>query len=226
FGDPDLPVYTRSAIKPLQALPLFDRGLVERLALTDEELAVVCASHDGTPLHTAVVDALLAKGGMGRDQLGCGPHAPFDKEAAAELVRQGRTPERVHNNCSGKHAGFLLLAADCGTPLDRYLEPDSTAQRLVCAAVADMAQLDADRIGVAVDGCGPPTPRLPSVALARAFARLARPVAVPAARRAACERLRAAIARAPLHLGGRKQLGTALVQAAPGRLFPKNGAEG
>ena len=193
FGDPDVPVYTRSAIKPLQALPLFDRGLVARLQLTDQELALISASHQGTPLHTATVAGLLRKGGLAAEQLGCGPHAPFDRDAALALARQGHAPERIHNNCSGKHAGFLLLACDCGTPLADYLAPESTAQRLVRAAVADMTRVPETAMGIGVDGCGAPTLRLPLSALAIGFWQLANPQSLPATRRDACTRLLTAV---------------------------------
>jgi L-asparaginase II len=226
FGDPDAAVYARSAIKPLQALPLFDRGIVERLHLSDAELAVVSASHQGTPLHVEAVAGLLRRAGLSAAALACGPQAPFDAAAAAALLRAGRSPEPIHHNCSGKHAGFLLLAQDCGTPLPDYLAPDSTVQRLVRAAVADLTGVPDSSLGVAVDGCGAPTLRLPLAGLARAFWRLANPRSLPPARRAACERLLAAVGSAPEHLAGRGRLCTALVESAPGRVYPKNGAEG
>lgn len=228
FGDAHAPVWTRSAIKPFQALPLFDRGLVERFALSDEELALISASHQGTPLHVATVDGLLRKGSLQRGDLGCGPHAPFDKDAALALAREGARPERIHNNCSGKHTGFLLLAHDCGTPLASYLDPESTAQRAVREAVADMTGVPVGELGVAVDGCGAPTLRLPLSALARGFWRLANPEhgGLSPVRRRACARLLEAVNRAPVHLAGHGRLCTALIESAPGRLYPKNGAEG
>ena len=226
FGDPHIPIYSRSAIKPLQALPLFDRGIVERLRLTDEELALISASHQGTPLHVDVVTGLLRKGGLTPEHLGCGPHAPFDRDAAQVLARAGKPPERVHNNCSGKHAGFLLLAQDCGTPLRDYLAPESTAQRLVRAAVADMTRVAEASLHSAVDGCGAPTLRLPLSALAIAFWQLSNPQSLPARRRAACERLLTAVNKAPIHLAGHGRLCSALIESAPGRSYPKNGAEG
>jgi L-asparaginase II len=225
-GDAERPVFCRSAVKPFQALPLFERGVVERLALDDEELAVVSASHNGTDAHTAVVRRLLAKGGLGEDALQCGPHVPFDKDAAAALWRRGERPRRIHNNCSGKHAGFLLLAQDLGQPLATYLDPVGPAQLLVIRSVADAARVPIDRIGIAVDGCGAPTLRLPLVALARAFCRLVNPIDLPPVRAAGCRRLLAAITRAPVLLAGRGRLCTPLIESAPGAVYPKNGAEG
>lgn len=127
-GDPSAPVVCRSATKPLQALPFLERGLADRLALTDAEVAVMCASHDGTEAHVACVRSLLKKGGLHEGQLGCGPHAPFDSLARQALFRADEKPKRVHNNCSGKHSGFLCLAKECGDDLGRYLEPRSRSQ--------------------------------------------------------------------------------------------------
>jgi L-asparaginase II len=224
-GDVQRPVFARSAVKPLQALPFLERGLADRLALPAAELAVMCASHDGTPLHTAAVRSLLARGGLREEQLGCGPHAPFDAASRDALRQAGVQPGKLHNNCSGKHAGFLLLARECGDDLARYLEPDCASQREVNAAVAAMLGVPAP-VPVGLDGCGAPTFVLPLAALARAFVRLARPDALPAARAAACRRIFAAAGEAPEYLAGERRFCTALLRAWPGRVFAKNGAEG
>lgn len=219
------PVFARSAVKPLQALPFLERGLAERLRLPDEELAVMCASHDGAPLHTAAVRSFLARGGLREDQLGCGPHAPFDPDSRLALLREGRKPDKVHNNCSGKHTGFLHLACDCGDDLAHYLDPDCQSQREVNAAVAAMAGV-AGPLPTGLDGCGAPTFVLPLPALAQAFCRLANPEGLPAVRAAACRRILDAAGRAPALLAGERRFCTALLRQWPGRVFAKNGAEG
>ncbi|MBI5852408.1 MAG: asparaginase [Planctomycetes bacterium] len=225
-GDARQPVWTRSAIKPLQVLPFVESGAAARLGIDDEELALCCASHDGTPLHTDTARRLLARGGLAPERLGCGPHVPFDKRTAFELARAGRRPERIHNNCSGKHAGFLLFAQSLGQPLDRYLDPGGDAQRQVRAAVAEMAGLEIGAVDVATDGCGAPTLRMPLSSLARAFCRLMNPSGLGPVREAACQRIRTAIRNAPVHLAGEGRLGTLLAISAPGRVVAKNGAEG
>ena len=111
------PVFARSAVKPLQALPFLERGLHERFGMPDEEVAVMCASHDGTAEHVAAVRSLLGRAGRDERELQCGPHAPFCRTTRQIMLRDGQKPLRVHNNCSGKHAGFLHLAKD--------LAPDS-----------------------------------------------------------------------------------------------------
>jgi L-asparaginase II len=225
WGDPAVRVFTRSAIKPLQALPVLERGIAARLGFTDRELAVISASHSGTVAHVEVVRGILAKGGFGEERLLCGPHAPFDRQTAHELARTGG-PSRIHNNCSGKHAGFLHLAADLGADLADYLQPHGPAQALVRRTVAEMAGIAAEEIEVGLDGCGAPTLRFPLVALARAFYRLANPEDLPAERAAACRALFAAVNREPFFLAGPGRLCTRLIESARGRLYPKNGAEG
>lgn len=224
-GDVDRPVFARSATKPLQALPFLERGLHQRLDLPASEIAVMCASHFGAPAHVAAVRSLLARGGLCEDQLGCGPHAPFDKASRLGLLAAGERPGKVHNNCSGKHAGFLHLAQQCGDQLANYLDANGRAQQEVQAAVAAMAGLAAP-VELGLDGCGAPTFVLPLVALARAFAQLANPDGQVAVRAAACRTILDAVAREPLYLQGEGQLCTVLAQTLPGRCFPKNGAEG
>lgn len=224
-GDVDAPVFARSATKPLQALPFLERGLHTRLGLPVEELAVMCASHEGAAVHTTAVRSLLQRGGLHEDQLGCGPHAPFDSECRLDLIRRGEKPSRVHNNCSGKHTGFLHLAHACGDDLAGYLDPDCRSQLEVQAAVAAMAGLAAPPER-GLDGCGAPTFVLPLAALARAFGRLANPVDLPPVRAAACRTILDAAGRAPVLVAGERRLCTALLRTWPGRAFAKNGAEG
>lgn len=218
------PVFARSATKPLQALPLLERGLHRQLGLTPGEIAVLCASHVGMAEHIAAVRSVLEKAGMHEEQLGCGPQAPFDSAARRELLAAGQRPLRVHNNCSGKHAGFLALAAACSVPLAEYLQPECRAQQQVREAVAAMCEVA--EVGVGMDGCGAPTFWLPLAQLARGFLRLANPAGLPDVRQAACQTILAAAAAAPRLLEGPGRLGTELAICLPGQCFGKNGAEG
>jgi len=224
-GDPDALVFARSATKPFQALPFLERGLAAKLRLPVEEIAVLCASHDGAPVHTDTVRSLLQRGALGEDQLGCGPQVPFDSDTRLDLIRRGVKPGRIHHNCSGKHAGFLHLARECGDDLANYLDPSCASQREVQAAMAAMAGLGAPP-EVGLDGCGAPTFVLPLVALARAFGRLADPTGLAPARAAACRTILDAVGRAPVLVAGERRFCTALLRCWPGRVFAKNGAEG
>ena len=228
-GDVHARVHCRSATKFAQALPLVEQGIADRLGLDERHLALTCASHAGGPEHVAVATEILAKGGLGECDLGCGPHAPLGKAERLALARTGAKPTRLHNNCSGKHGGFLLLAQAMGqTPADA-LDPEGPSQRLVRETVCALAGADpgdAPEELLAVDGCGAPTFRLPLVGLATLLARFANPDGLPAVRRRACRRLLAAFTAHPELLAGPGRLCSALVASAPGRVAPKNGAEG
>lgn len=224
-GDAGAPVICRSATKPLQALPFLERGLHRQLGLSAAEVAVMCASHEGTPAHVELVAGFLRRGGFGERDLRCGPHAPFDAAARAQLAAAGQPPTRLHNNCSGKHTGFLHLARAVGDAPERYLDPDSRCQQEIAAAVAAMAGVDLP-VERGVDGCGAPTFVLPLRALARSFARLANPVGLSPVRVAACATILDAAGKEPEMLAGKKRLCAALLRATATPMFPKNGAEG
>lgn len=226
LGDVERPVFARSAVKPFQSLPLLERGIADRLELGDAELAVLGASHNGTAAHLRAVRSLLARGGLSEEHLGCGPHAPFDRDARQELDRSGAEPQPVHNNCSGKHAGFLLLSQDLGAPLDAYLDPASPGQLAVRRAVLEMTQVEEAEVTLAIDGCAAPTYRLPLIALARGFQRLMNPSGLPSVRQRACRRLHRAIQAEPLLFAGKGRFCTSLLHSAKGMIYPKNGAEG
>ena len=114
FGDVRQPSYMRSALKFIQVLPLIESGAAEKFGIDDEEIAVMCASHSSEPQHIAVVERILDKIGLTADFLKCGTHVPISQPAFEELLRQGETLNAIHNNCSGKHAGFLALASHLG----------------------------------------------------------------------------------------------------------------
>lgn len=220
------PFYARSGIKSLQALPLLETGAAERFAYQPAELALALASHDAEAIHTQPVAELLKRMGLSVSDLQCGPQAPGDRTARAELARSGQKPSALHNNCSGKHAGFLALALHLGVAPKQYLQRDSASQQLVRQAVLEMTGLEADQLTEAIDGCSAPTFRMPLIALGRAFARVANPETLPAARRQACQRMLKAVADHPALIAGtRERICTDLARVSGGRLFPKLGGE-
>lgn len=226
-GDVRASVFLRSAAKPFQAIAALAGGVAERFSLAPEEIAILAGSHSGEAAHVRAVRSLLRKGGLRAADLRCGTHEPFDAKAAAALRRRGTEPDVRHNNCSGKHAGMLLLARALGAPTGGYLDPAHPVQRAILRSLAAFSGIDAARIAIAVDGCSAPTFAIPLVALARAFERLVAPgTGVPSDLARAAKRLRAAVAAHPLQIAGSGRVCTELVTAAPRDLFPKSGAEG
>ena len=227
----DHPVYTRSSVKCLQALPLFESGAAERFRLTPTEIALAVASHNGEAAHTEPVSALLERLGLGPDDLLCGAQPPGDPTEKEALRAAGARPSTLHNNCSGKHAGFLALAKHLGVPTADYIDPDSAGQKLIKQAVIDISGVDERQLSVAIDGCSAPTFRMPLAALATAFARVTAPdedwPTFDVARRAACHNMLDAVAAHPSMIAGEyKRLCTDIARVTRGRLFPKIGAEG
>src|SRR5690348_8689318 len=170
IGDVTAPVFPRSAVKALQALPLVEGGAAERLGLSDEELALACASHSGEAAHVAGVERMLAKAGLAPSDLRCGAHWPVAQTAAAAVARSG-APSPLHNNCSGKHAGFLCVARAIGTDPADYWRPEHPVQRLVRSALEDFTGAALTEASCAVDGCSVPTWAVPLHNLAQGFAK-------------------------------------------------------
>jgi L-asparaginase II len=220
------PVFPRSAVKPLQALALVESGAADEFGVSDAEIALACASHNGEPVHVAAVRAWLARLDLTTDALECGPHAPFDIEAQAALLRSGAEPDRAHNNCSGKHTGMLTAARHMGVPTQGYTRPDHPVQLATRAIMSDLASIDLSSAALAIDGCGVPTLGLPIAALARAMARFARPQAPSDGRAEAIGRIRRAMAAHPMMVAGRGRFCTEVMAAAGEAILVKTGAEG
>ena len=223
-GDIDVPVFPRSAVKALQALPLLESGWVDRLGLTDAELALACASHGGEPVHVETARAMLAKAGLGPEALEGGVHWPTHKGAARRLAEAGARPSALHNNCSGKHAGFLCLACALDADPHGYVAADHPVQRAVAEALSDL--YDYPIVAPGIDGCSIPTYAVPLRQLATAFARLGTGDGFGPVRAAGAARLRHAVAANPVLIAGDGFLDTRLAQRFGQRLFTKTGAEG
>ena len=225
-GDVDRPVFGRSALKMLQALTLIETGAAEAFDVAPEELALACASHGGEPFHVQAVAAWLKRIGCDESDLACGAHAPANEAAARALLLEGRPPSRLHNNCSGKHTGFLTVARLLGVVPSGYERPDHPVQRLVLAAIAEMAGLDRASMPVAIDGCTAPAAATPLRGLAVAMARIADPSGLSPSRAKAAGRLYAAVRAHPLYVAGTGRACTAIIEAADGAASVKTGAEG
>jgi L-asparaginase II len=230
YGDPDELVFIRSAAKPFQLAPFVASGRFDAydFPAPTEALAIFVASHSGEDRHVRTVQALLREGGLTRDVLACGLHAPFDVETAHRLIRDGEPLTALRHNCSGKHAGMALHAKSAGWPIETYWQPDHPIQQLALDIVATVSGVARSSIATATDGCGVVSFGIPLRALALAFAHLADPSGVSdPALRTALERIRDAMMAHPeLVAGERRRLDTALMRAVPGRLVSKAGAEG
>lgn len=221
------PIFARSSVKALQALPLIESGAAERFHYSEADIALALSSHSGEPQHTERVLDILGRVGLTGSALKCGSSPPADRDAREALKKAGEAPSAIHHFCSGKHAGFLALATHLGVDPEFYLDTESASQKVIRQALLEMTCLSEDQVTVAIDGCSAPTFRLPLHALARAFARLTTPRDLDSTRKATCERLVAAVGANPELIAGRqRRLCTALSKVSNGQLFPKVGAEG
>jgi L-asparaginase II len=226
LGDVERPIYPRSAVKALQALALVESGGADRFGLGNEELALACASHGGEPGHVAAAARMLAAAGLEANALECGAHWPMHQPSAQALARSGATATAIHNNCSGKHAGFLCAACAMGVPHRGYVAPSHPVQREVKATLESLAGVALDDERRAVDGCSVPTWAIPLFALARAFARFGAGHGLPPARAGAAARLRAACAARPWFVAGTSRFCSEIMGHFGARVLVKTGAEG
>ena len=217
-GDSSQMIFPRSATKSFQALPLIESGAADRFGFDDRHLALALASHSGEPRHVAVAADGLARIGLEASDLRCGPQRPM--HSGPEVV-----PERIINNCSGKHVGFLAVARHLDLPPDRCLDPGERVQEMVRAAV-ESATGEPD-LETGIDGCSAPTFRMSLAGLATGIARVTNPRGLETDRAAACRRLTDAARRHPdLVAGTHERFCTDLIAATDGRVFGKIGAEG
>ncbi len=225
LGDVATPIFPRSAVKALQALALVESGAADHYRLSDQELALACSSHNGEAAHVEGVSGMLAKAGLDASALSCGVHWPIYQPATHALAKSGG-PSALHNNCSGKHAGFLCLACALGIDHAGYWRPDHAIQREVRGVLEDMTGTTLGPDRCAVDGCSVPTWAIPLARLARAFARFGTGHGLSRQRAAAAGRLRAACAKNPWHVAGTARFCTEIMTLFGSRVFVKTGAEG
>lgn len=223
WGDADAVVYPRSSSKMLQALPLIESGAADAVGLTERQLSLACASHSGAALHTGMVSDWLAALGLGEGDLRCGSHWPSDIAARDLLVKTDANPCQIHNNCSGKHSGFLTLNRHLGGGSD-YIDVDHPVQRAVRAAFEEVTGIDSP--GYGIDGCSAPNFATTLTAMARAMAFFAGANPEGSLRERAAVRLHRAMAAHPEMVSGEGRACTVLMQAMGGKVTLKGGAEG
>jgi L-asparaginase II len=223
---PDHQTTFRSSAKPFQLLPLVERGHAERWGFTDEQLAVMAASHTGSRRHMDVVSSILDRLHLGPAHLACGIHPPKDPSSLRGWEAQPQGRSTLSNNCSGKHAGMLALAKSEGWAIRGYERSGHPVQRLMRETIAQVTGVRAEDLVPVVDGCSVWSFALPLEAMARAFARASGAVPGGGSRDRALHRIRTAMMAHPDLVGGEGELSTILMKAAPGALLAKGGAEG
>ena len=213
-GEVTAAAFPRSANKPMQAAGMVRAGL----GLDGKLLALAAASHSGETFHVAGVREILASAGLGEDALRCPPALPLDDQTLRRVLREGGDADRVHMNCSGKHAAMLATCAAARWPVGGYLGPDHPLQQAIRRTVEHLSGEQVATVGV--DGCGAPLFALSLTGLARAFATMVRADPGSAERRVA-DAMRAY----PDWTSGTNRPENALMEAVPGLLL-KSGAEG
>jgi L-asparaginase II len=209
-------------------MPLLTSGAAERFGFTDQEVALACASHNGEPIHTEVVASMLEKIGVAPEALKCGIHEPYSLEVAGKLRVEGRAPNVLQNNCSGKHAGMLAVAIHLGAPIENYNNAENPVQLAIADVMSQFSGIPVTDMVVGIDGCGAPIFGITMRSMALAYARLiSPPPTFDKATRDACKRIVHVMSAYPELIGGTSdRLDTEVMRAAPGRLISKVGAEG
>lgn len=226
YGDPGAITFLRSTAKPFQALPFITAGGHLHYHLTQQEIALICASHSGTDTHVAVARQIQAKAGVSEGDLMCGVHPPYDKTTADAMLLRGEQPTANRHNCSGKHTGMLASAQMNGEPLDSYLDLGHPVQQRILQTLAEMSGLPVEDIHLGIDGCSAPNFALPLYNAAWACARLADPQSLPPQTAEACRVITGAMSAHPEMVGGPDRFDTEMIKLGGGRVVVKAGAEG
>ena len=221
WGDPSTVIFPRSSCKMIQALPLVESGA--GADLTPQQLALSCASHKGAKIHTDRVSAWLKDLGLSDNDFRCGPQTPDDKDAREGLIRAGAQPCQMHNNCSGKHSGFLTLNKHIKGGAD-YEMLDHPVQKMCKAAFEETTQETSPTFGI--DGCSAPNHACTVHGLARAMAFFASAKTTGDLRQQAAVKLRDAMMTYPELVAGQTAACTELMRATGHKVAIKTGAEG
>jgi len=225
-GNSDLMTYPRSSMKPFQALPFIERGGAEVFDFTEQEVAIMCASHAGTDLHRTVLKKMHEKIGISEEDLACGVHWPGDADTRDRMKVAGEKLTPLHHNCSGKHTGMLAHA--CLRELEKkdYLDPQHPVQVTIRETLGEMVGMMPDEMPLGLDGCSAPVYGIPLLNMAQAVAKLADPAGLEDGRAEACRKITAAMMAHPVMVAGPEKFDTDLMTVADGRVFCKGGAEG
>jgi len=225
-GNSKLVTYPRSSMKPLQALPFIEMGGDLIFRLTDQEIAMMCASHSGTDLHVSILKSMHEKIGISEADLACGVHWPGDADTRNAMIKAGQEPTPFRHNCSGKHTGMLAHACLRGVDKHDYLDPQHPVQVTIRQAIAEMVETDPETMPIGIDGCSAPVYGIPLENMAHGIAKLADPVDLDEVRARACQKITKAMMENPGMVEGPAKFDTVLMTVAGGKVFSKGGAEG
>lgn len=223
WGDPEFTILPRSSCKMIQALPLIESGAANANSLGARHLALACASHQGAAIHTELVSQWLNHLELDESHLRCGAHPPSDKDAKFALIRENAKPCQIHNNCSGKHTGFLTVSKHLNMGPE-YVEPDHPLQGMIKDAFENVTGQNSP--GFAIDGCSAPNFATTVHGLAQAMAFFANASDTGSTRERAAHTLVQAMMTYPELVAGEGRACTDLMRAADQQAVVKTGAEG
>jgi L-asparaginase II len=226
WGDVTKPIYPRSSIKALQAMAFMEMKGDEYFQLNEEEIAILCASHNGEPKHVETAQSILKKVGNSPTTFECGSHWPMRAETSYQLARTGEEPTTSHNNCSGKHAGMIALAKLMQVDPKGYINIDHPVQQRIASSMAQMCEYDYQNASWSPDGCSAPTWAIPLYNLALGFAKFASPDSLTKDQQRACNKLFDAVVTHPFMVAGTERYCTDMMALLGKRVFLKVGAEG
>jgi L-asparaginase II len=227
LGNPETITFWRSSAKPFQTLPFISSGAAEQFGFSEKEIALACGSHSGESFHIEAARKMLDKANFTEADLHCGTHPPFDEKTAERMIRAGEKPTQIYNNCSGKHAAMLALARHIGADVQTYEQLENPVQQKVLETVSVFTDISEDQIKIGIDGCALPNFAVPISAMARAFAKLVfPPKSFDDKLQKASRQIVSAMMNFPEMIGGTRRLDTLIMQAAPGKIISKVGAEG
>ncbi len=225
-GDVERPVFPRSAVKVIQGLPLVESGAADAYGFGDKELALACSSHSGEDAHSELALSMLKAAGRDEETLECGAHWAFQLPSAIHQARIMEKPLPIRNNCSGKHAGFICTCCHTGEDPTGYIGYDHPIQSEIRGIMESLTGSIIGQDTCGVDGCSIPTYAAPLKNIAQAYAKLATGDGIGPERAKAAKRLFSACMAEPFYVGGTGRACTEIMQAAPGRIYAKTGAEG
>ncbi|NLT96272.1 MAG: asparaginase [Clostridia bacterium] len=225
-GDPQYRTYIRSAAKPMQAVPVIERGAAQRFGLSEQELAVITASHSGEPEHQEAVNGILKKIGLSTDNLLCGTTKPLHKPTAAKMAAENIKPGPIHCPCSGKHSGMLAIAVHENYSLNDYYLLEHPVQQIMLETMAELAEMKKEEIIIGIDGCGVPVFGMPVKAMALAYANFVRPDKFSSSRQEACLKLARIMGENPKLIAGSGRFTTVLAEQLGTKIVAKDGSEG